>query len=79
MRDPQATLPRKWVFIEGPGRTTTWQVVKSQESRYVLHAKGSKAFYDLFADLYELTNVATDPAYATQVAEAQDALAELRP
>ena len=29
--DPQATLARTWVFMEGPRRTNFWQAVKSQQ------------------------------------------------
>ena len=31
LTDPQATLARTWVFMEGPRRTNFWQAVKSQQ------------------------------------------------
>jgi arylsulfatase A-like enzyme len=77
--DPQATLSRTWVFMEGPRRANSWQAVKSRQSKYVVYANGFKEFYDLMADPYELTNRAGDPAYATQVSQAQAALTALRP
>ena len=77
--DRQASLSRQWVFIESPRRANNWQAVRSQDSKYVAYARGFKEFYDLVADPYELTNRANHPAYAARVAEAQSALAQLRP
>lgn len=76
---PQATLARTWVFMEGPRRANSWQGVKSQRYKYVVYAGGFKEFYDLSEDPYELTNRATDPAYAMQLEQAQTALTTLRP
>jgi arylsulfatase A-like enzyme len=79
LTDPQATVPRTWVFMESPRRTNSWQAVKSQQYKYVVYSKGFKEFYDLASDPYELTNRASDPAYATRVSAAQAALTALRP
>ncbi len=77
--DPQATLSRTWVFMEGPRRANSWQAVKSRDSKYIVYARGFKEFYDLTTDPYELTNRASDPAYASRVSAAQEALTALRP
>jgi arylsulfatase A-like enzyme len=77
--DPQATLTRTWVFMEGPRRANSWQAVKSRTAKYIVYAQGFKEYYDLTADPYELVNRASDPAYASRVATAQAALTALRP
>jgi N-acetylglucosamine-6-sulfatase len=77
--DPQATLTRTWVFMEGPRRANSWQGVKSRTAKYIVYAKGFKEYYDLASDPYELTNRASDPAYANRVSAAQAALTALRP
>ena len=77
--DPQATLTRTWVFMEGPRRANSWQAVKSRQAKYIVYAQGFKEYYDLVADPYELTNKANDPAYASRVSAAQTALTALRP
>jgi N-acetylglucosamine-6-sulfatase len=77
--DPQATVNRTWVFMEGPRRANGWQAVKSRQAKYIVYQQGFKEYYDLVADPYELTNRATDPAYATRVSAAQAALNALRP
>jgi hypothetical protein len=77
--DPQATLTRTWVFMEGPRRANSWQAVKSRTAKYIVYAQGFKEYYDLAADPYELVNRANDPAYASRVSTAQAALTALRP
>lgn len=77
--DPQATVGRTWVFLEGPRRENPWQAVRSRQSKYVVYTSGAREFYDLVADPYELTNRVSDPAYATRVRQAQSALDALRP
>ena len=77
--DPQASLARTWVFMEGPRRANTWQAVKSREAKYIVYDKGFKEYYDLATDPYELTNRVGDPAYASRISAAQAALTALRP
>ena len=79
LTDPQETLSRTWVFMEGPRRASSCQAVKSRDSKYIAYARGFKEFYDLTTDPYELTNRASDPAYASRVSAAQEALTALRP
>jgi arylsulfatase A-like enzyme len=77
--DPQATLTRTWVFLEGPRRPNGWQAVKSRDAKYIAYAQGFKEYYDLTNDPHELNNRAGDPAYASRVSAAQAALTALRP
>lgn len=79
LRDPGATLPRTWVFLEGPRRENPWQAVRSERLKYVEHAGGARELYDLRVDPHELRNVVDDPAYADRARWAASALAALRP
>jgi choline-sulfatase len=62
-----ARAPRLWpaVTTQGPGNTA----VRTERWRYIRYADGSQELYDRDNDPNEWTNLAWDPAYASQCRE----------
>ena len=71
------TPVRDAAYIESPGET--WHALRTAQFKYAEYSNGARALYDLAADPSEMTNVATNPAYATTRAALSARLATLKP
>ena len=71
-------LPR--LYNDAPGATsaltehTGWKSLRTERSRYVLHADGAENLYDLSAEWGDYRDVAADPAYTADLAAARHEL-----
>jgi arylsulfatase A-like enzyme len=66
----RAGKARTSALTEGQG----WKTLRTEHSRYVVHADGSEALYDLRQDPLAYCDVSEDPAYAPTLAEVRHEL-----
>jgi arylsulfatase A-like enzyme len=77
--EPGAALPETaFVEFEGDETIPPWWELRTSDHAYVEYATGERELYDLRLDPFELTNVASDPAYADVVARLASSLLPLR-
>jgi len=79
LRD-QARDWRDAVVLEHPATTDEdrrFYAVRTADWKYVTYLNGEEELYDLASDPYELTNLAADPARATEKADLAEKLSQL--
>jgi len=71
------TPVRDAAYIEAAG--TSWDALRTARSKWAERSNGGRELYDLVADPFEMTNLASDPTQAATRAALSGRLAQLRP
>lgn len=71
---PPDPTPKQRVLLEHPQTMVRAHMVRDRDLKYVYRLEGEEELYDLRADPWELTNIASDPAYRHRLLMLKDRL-----